>query len=197
MRVGFVVVLLIVRLECEKDCSRFKHGQSWKEDCQTCSCFEGTILCTGELCIPAFDYELTCNNTNNNLCSTTTCEHGGVTYRNGQYIRMDCKRCLCYEGNFKNSCQRDAQCEDEETLLCSDQGSEYRDGAVWMSKCHLCTCRSGQKFCTFSPEQCSLSCNMQRNKIRNQQYFRWGCQRCLCNNGLVMCTANPKERRLC
>ena len=48
MRVSFVVVVLSVLygLRGEEDCNRFKHGQSWKEDCQTCTCFDGELLHT-------------------------------------------------------------------------------------------------------------------------------------------------------
>ena len=104
--VYFLIFVLIALCRCNDDCDNFKHGESWKEDCQTCTCFEGELLWEIGLSILHVLWRLVIigKRTVNPTRAIKVSYHG----------KEDCQSCTCYEGELLKDPEK---CESQERVV--------------------------------------------------------------------------------
>ncbi|XP_038068738.1 zonadhesin-like isoform X3 [Patiria miniata] len=154
---------------------RYVHGEfGHKDECTTCQCYNGTIVCDPEAC-PV----LTCTEVvkvDGECCprcndETKVCNYGGVDYNNGESWQADpCSRCQCNDGSvscdYQNcpgtTCDSPTKAAGEccrrcpgDPPPCDTERGMYSQGETWRQlRCVTCTCLDGEEDCR--NEMCPL-----------------------------------------
>lgn len=102
----------------------YKHKETFKDDCNTCTCRNGNVDCTGRTCLDK------------------PCFYKGLYYKHGEAFKDDCNKCTCRNGNAE--CTR-RTCVDKR---CFYKGLYYKHRETFRDDCNTCTCRNGNVECT-------------------------------------------------
>ncbi|KAL8583263.1 hypothetical protein ACOMHN_043098 [Nucella lapillus] len=206
---------------CNEGCSYqgrlYQEGERYRQDCQECTCTQGSVRCQAVVCAP-----VRCSHPVMDGCCPRCddCLHEGRRYTNGQALpdRSDvCGECFCRDGAF--SCQRKScpavtclnpspsqccmECND-----CQMEGRVYQRGQRFSdptNRCRQCLCEYGTVSC--EQMQCEQSrcsdpamdecgcgacndCQYLGQRYVHAQTFDHPtnpCQQCRCQSGSVNC----------
>ncbi len=150
---------------CDANGQHYQIGESWSDQCNSCTCKEGGPSCTLSLCgceydgsfyspgesFPASDgcNQCTCQNDNSVACTLKDCAPGcvynGEYHQIGESWKLDaCNSCFC--GNDGQVACTGAYCPPE----CVYAGTTYQIGESFPSLdgCNTCTCGDAGIGCT-------------------------------------------------
>ncbi|XP_060554606.1 kielin/chordin-like protein isoform X3 [Ruditapes philippinarum] len=190
----------------------YKDGETFKDDCNSCTCDGGNAVCTKMTCskdkpgvCPALNNNTAgiCVNECNNdercpgiqKCCSNGCGQvcmrpdvgGQPCHVNGytfQHGESFKDGCnTCMCRNGKPACTKKA-CPP--ILPCYHNGKMYLNGDNFTDECNRCICRDGNVACTF--KQCGKTCTHQGKTYQDGEGFKDDCNTCQCNDGRVTCT---------
>jgi len=189
---------------CEHNSQTYSAGETFMDDCNTCSCNNGIVSCTKMACLG---------------CEAVTCEEGNTCFiengvatckPNNPCVLMDCgAQKSCYVDNEGNAqCCDDpcmtVRCGAERTLCVTTQNCTYQcvkpecdynghthyHGESFPSDdgCNQCTCYDGIVACTL--RFCARICEYEGQTYIEGASFTAadGCNTCRCLSGQAACT---------
>ncbi|XP_053408337.1 kielin/chordin-like protein isoform X2 [Mercenaria mercenaria] len=163
---------------CYSNGRTYSDGETFKDDCNTCTCTDGKAACTLM------------------ACPGKPCMYNGRRYRDGEQFKQDCNTCTCSDGQ--------AACTQ---MACYDERPGQCPAPVGTGYCiHRCTtdlsCERGKKCCSNGcGTECMLpviggGCIHNGVKYRDGETFKDDCNTCKCSGGKAACTlmACPKDK---
>nr|AEX20235.1 pacifastin-related serine protease inhibitor [Portunus trituberculatus] len=145
----------------------------WRKDCNWCSCNEGRVRCSRQLC-PEGQQD-----------PEPQCE-GSPTWKD------DCNTCRCAGGRAVCTAKHCDQLGPEQQIVeVQVESAECKEGSRWRVECNWCTCRGGKGACT------EMAClNWDEDQAREDGILechgssRWkkDCNWCRCAEGRGFCT---------